>query len=378
MAARETRHAGVEMPSTDRLTVAWVPLAALLLHLLLPTTALHALQQGAQRLPECRVATRLDEPALPCRPAAAGRPSGVPQQANPFAGKRLYVDPNNPAKRQAETWRRSRPIDAALMDQIASRPTAQWFGDWVTNVGREVNQAVTTITRAGALPVFVAYRIPERDCGSFSAGGARNAEAYRKWIEDFGKGLNGRSAIVILEPDALAGMDCLSAQKRRDRTVMIRDAVAALKAQRASVYIDAGHARWHAPATMAPRLRDAGIAAADGFSLNVSNFQDTRANIAYGEQLSRLVAGKHFLIDTSRNGRAASDAEWCNPGGRALGVAPTTNTGHPLVDAFLWVKVPGESDGACRGGPRAGSWWSAYALELARLAATLSGVGSGS
>lgn len=298
------------------------------------------------------------------------------QQANPFAGTPLYVDPDSPARRQAETWRRSRPADAALMDQIAGRPTARWFGDWIANVGREVNQAVSTITRSGALPVFVAYSIPNRDCGSFSAGGARDADAYRRWIRDFGNGLAGRHSIVILEPDALAGMDCLPPARRVERTALIREAVGTLKAQRASVYIDAGHARWHPPERMALRLRDAGIAQADGFALNVSNFQDTRANIAYGERLSRLVGGKHFIVDTSRNGAPARDAEWCNPGGRALGVAPTTNTGHPLVDAFLWVKVPGESDGTCRGGPRAGSWWSTYALELARLAARLSGTDS--
>ena len=99
-------------------------------------------------------------------------------------------------------------------------------------------------------------------------------------------------------------------------------------------------------------------------------------NVAYGEQVSRLVGGRHFIIDTSRNGIPGTDPrQWCNPRGRALGVAPTTNTGHPLIDAFLWVKPPGESDGTCGGGPAAGKWWSAYALELSRLAATLTGVG---
>lgn len=325
------------------LRAALIPLAALCLHILLPGGAVLALQQTAQA-------------------------------ANPFAGKRLYVDPNSPARRQAETWKRSRPVDAALIQQIADQPTAKWFGDWVTNVGREVNQAVTTMTRAGALPVFVAYRIPDRDCGSFSAGGAQNADAYREWIKDFARGIGGRAAIVILEPDALAGMDCLDARRQQERTTLIREAVSTLKAQRASIYIDAGHARWQTPATMVGRLRAAGVAAADGFALNVSNFQDTRANIAYGEQIARQVGGKHFIIDTSRNGVPATTAEWCNPQGRALGIAPTTHTGHPLVDAFLWVKVPGESDGTCRGGPAAGRWWVTYALELSRLAATLSGV----
>ena len=57
---------------------------------------------------------------------------------------------------------------------------------------------------------------------------------------------------------------------------------------------------------------------------------------------------------------------WCNPPGRALGETPTTKTGNPRVDAYLWVKRPGESDGACgRGAPAAGQWWPQYALELA-------------
>ena len=297
------------------------------------------------------------------------------QQVNPFAGKRLYVDPNSNARRQAETWRRSRPQDAVLIEQIASQPTAKWFGGWGSNIRREVGQAVSTITGSGALPVFVAYNIPGRDCGSYSAGGARGSEAYRKWIGDFAEGVGGRSAIVILEPDAIAGMDCLTPQARQDRLTLIRDAVQTLRAQRAAVYIDAGHASWHPAAEMARRLRDAGIADATGFALNVSNVQQTTRNIAYGEQISRAVGGKHFIIDTSRNGVPPADPrEWCNPRGRALGVSPTTNTGHPLVDAFLWVKVPGESDGTCGGGPQAGQWWATYALELSRLAATLTGV----
>ena len=74
--------------------------------------------------------------------------------------------------------------------------------------------------------------------------------------------------------------------------------------------------------------------------------------------------------DTSRNG-LGSTSEWCNPHGQALGVAPTTNTGHPLVDAFLWIKQPGESDGTCQGGPKAGSWWTDIALELSKAASTL-------
>lgn len=291
--------------------------------------------------------------------------------ANPLAGRRLYVDPNSAAQRQAETLRRSRPQDAALLAQIAQRPVAKWLGGWVTNIAREVDNAASTITRAGAMPVFVAYNIPGRDCGQYSAGGANGSNAYRTWIRDFGKGLRSRQALVILEPDALSGMDCLSPALQQERLALLSDAVVVLKGQRAMVYVDAGNARWKSAEVMAVRLRAVNIGLADGFVLNVSNYLPDSVNIAYGERLSRLLGGKHFLIDTSRNGLGTA-TDWCNPRGQALGVAPTTNTGHPLVDAFLWVKQPGESDGTCQGGPNAGSWWTEIALELSRAASTLS------
>ncbi len=292
------------------------------------------------------------------------------QVANPLAGKRLYVDPNSPAQRQAETLRRSRPQDAALVAEIASRPVAKWMGGWVTDIAREVDNAVATITRTGAVPVFVAYNIPGRDCGLYSAGGANGSDAYREWIKRFAGGIRRRLTIVILEPDALSGMDCLTPALQRERLALLSFAVTVLDEQRAGVYIDAGNARWKSAEVMAERLRQANIAQASGFSLNVSNYLPDSVNIAYGERVSRLLGGKHFIIDTSRNGLGTA-TDWCNPRGQALGVVPTTNTGHPLIDAFLWVKQPGESDGTCKGGPKAGSWWTEMAVELSRAASTL-------
>ena len=285
---------------------------------------------------------------------------------NLFKSAKLYVDPSSRAKQQANAWRRTRPADAALMDKIAAQPLARWIGSWNVNIGRDVAEAVARITGAQALPVFVAYNIPHRDCGSYSKGGAANANAYRQWIRGFAGGLGNKRAVVILEPDALAGMTCLNARDQQERLDLIHDAVRVMKAKGAAVYIDAGHARWVPAAEMANRLTRAGIAEADGFSLNISNFLGNTINIAYGTDVSRRVGGKHFIIDTSRNGRNVSTAgNWCNPPGQLVGTAPTTNTGNSLVDAFLWIKNPGESDGTCGGGPPSGNWWAEYALGLA-------------
>ena len=146
---------------------------------------------------------------------------------------------------------------------------------------------------------------------------------------------------------------------------MIRRAVGQLvRSPKIAVYIDAGNSRWQPPQVMASLLLAAGVSEARGFSLNVSNFDSTAAEESYGDKISALVPGAHYVIDTSRNGAAAAKT-WCNPPGQALGVPPTVSTGDPLVDALLWIKLPGTSDGPCHGGPPAGTFWLPYALRLA-------------
>jgi len=81
--------------------------------------------------------------------------------------------------------------------------------------------------------------------------------------------------------------------------------------------------------------------------------------------LSAELGGARLVVDTSRNGNGPG-TDWCNPPGRATGERPTGSTGQPLVDAYLWVETPGESDGTCNGGPPAGVFWPEYALALAR------------
>jgi endoglucanase len=309
-------------------------------------------------------------PTTPTPSPAPAQPA-TPTVASALIGARLYVDPNSNARKTADAWRAGRPADAAQMDKIAAQSQAVWIGDWNTNVAADVNRFATTITNAGAVPVFVAYNIPQRDCGGLSGGNNVAASQYKTWIDGFAAGIGARRAVVILEPDALANMDCLSSADQQTRLGLIAYAVAAFnKLGATSVYIDAGHAHWQSASTMASRLRAAGIADAAGFSLNVSNFVSDADNIAYGQQLGALVGGKHFVIDSSRNGLGpAPDAQWCNPSGRALGTRPTTNTGVAGLDAFLWIKSPGESDGSCNGAPASGAWWAEYALGLAQRAA---------
>ena len=286
---------------------------------------------------------------------------------DPLAGAPFYVNPTSAAMRAAQS---ADPPSPALT-AIANTPQAYWIvpGGSAATVGKYTGDAAA----AGAIPVLTIYGIPHRDCGSFAAGGMGSADDYRGWIDGIAAGVGASRVAIVVEPDALAMADCLSGDQRQERYDLIRYAVDTLtRDPNAAVYVDAGHLRWHSAEDMAARLNQAGIGHARGFSVNTANFFTTGDEIGYGEAISGLTNGSHYVVDTSRNGAGpAPDAElnWCNPSGRALGTPPTAATGGAHADAYLWIKRPGESDGSCgKGDPPAGNFVSSYAIELARNA----------
>jgi endoglucanase len=302
-----------------------------------------------------------DEPTGALSPVAA-------QQAG--AGGRLaralYVDPES----QAAAWLRAHPDDpaaASIRRSIAHQPTGKWFGAWSGDITTAVDQYVSAAAAAHKVPVLVAYNLPERDCGGQSAGGMATAADYARWIRGLAAGIAGRPALVVLEPDGLAQMDsCLSSAQQQARLGMLSRAVSTLQSSTVSVYLDAGHANWVPAPEMAQRLDRAGIRKATGFSLNVSNFDATDVETAYGRQINdALDRPKPFIVDTSRNGNGSAGGEWCNPAGRKLGATPRRVGAGELL---LWVKAPGESDGDCGAGTgtSAGQFVPRLAMDLIR------------
>lgn len=286
--------------------------------------------------------------------------------ANPLAGVPFYVNPTSKARAAAGGVNPPSPE----LNAIADTPTAYWM-DNLSSPAVD-SSYIAAAQAAGTMPLLALYGIPNRDCGSFAAGGFSSAGAYRGWIDGVASAIGSGPAAVILEPDALAMADCLSGDRRQERFDLIRYAVDTLtKNPATAVYIDGGHSRWLSVEDMAARLNDVGVGKARGFSLNTANFFTTDESMGYGNALSGLTNGAHFVIDTGRNGAGPANDElyWCNPRGRALGARPTTDTANGNVDAFLWVKRPGESDGSCnRGDPSAGRFVNQYAIDLARNA----------
>ncbi|NED22504.1 glycoside hydrolase family 6 protein [Streptomyces sp. SID9913] len=272
-------------------------------------------------------------------------------------------------------WVRAHPGDprrAVIESRIADRPAAVWFADYTPDTVTARVRAVTSGGAAqGRVPVLVPYAIPDRDCGGHSQGGAPDLDAYDGWIDRFAAGLGGGEVIVVLEPDSVAQAECLSAGARADRFASLARAGRVIKQAnpRARVYFDAGHSGWNAPARQAAWLREAGAASSassDGVFSNVSNFHSTADEIAHNRRVLDALGGTGLgaVIDTSRNGAGApADGEWCDPAGHKLGRAPTLDTGEARIDAYLWVKLPGESDG-CKGAP--GTFTPSYAYDLAR------------
>jgi endoglucanase len=379
--------------------------------------------------------TVLASGALGLAPAgAAPAPAPAATGARALAADTaFYVDLSSKAAGQAVADARAhRSADAVRMAELASWPVATWFTGGTSPAGTRT-QVAGLVRAAGVrrqVAVLTAYNVPGRDCSQFSAGGAATTAEYAAWIDGFAAGLGRSRSVVILEPDglALSPDQCGGTPvQQADRVAQIGAAVDRLERQPgASVYVDAGHSSWHAVGDMARRLLDGGVARAQGFFLNVSNYRPDAELTRYGTMVSGCiwylsnVAGStgddcanqfwppadadswyaahvpatatltHFVLDSSRNGQGpwvppagvySDPQDWCNPPARGIGRPPTADTGAPLVDAYLWVKVPGESDGSCTRGtagpldpewgvvdPAAGVWWPDQVHQLALLA----------
>lgn len=284
-----------------------------------------------------------------------------------------YVLPDSTAAVAARTARsQGRINDAVLLEKAASQGGARWFTteQSVETVEGKVRTYVQAARAAGRTPVLVTYAIPNRDCGSQSAGGF-TPEVYFAWSAAVARGLSGAKAVVIVEPDAIKHVyDCGHPADRFDQ---LKRVSAGYVGAGAEVYLDGGtnYSFGQGPnslADIAARLSAAGVGQVAGFATNVSNFHATADERTYANKLSDVLGGAHYIIDTSRNGNGslkdATGSVWCNPPGRALGDRPgATNDGAHVAN--LWVKTVGLSDGTCNGGPAAGQYWEAYLLGLA-------------
>lgn len=297
----------------------------------------------------------------------------IPHQAvlaeNPFTrGQPVFVSTQSRAAKAAEKLRADRgPHDhaAQIVARISEFPTAFWLLPEVQGPGSvkgKIAKVVNESLKEPKLSIWAIYGIPQRDCSQYSAGGLE-PDKYVAWVKEIADALQYGLSIVVMEPDALPlSAECGDQAQRLD---LIAQGVKALHDAGVTVYIDIGHAGWLSPGVAADLLKRAGVQYARGFAVNVSNYRSVTEAARYSETVVTALGGSHgYVIDTSRNGRPTNDEQWCNVRGMAMGLTPAA-AADGRHDANIWIKPPGESDGECNGGPRAGECWTEYALELA-------------
>lgn len=308
--------------------------------------------------------------------------------ANPLAGKTLYIDHMRPVNQLVSADNAAGKTDeAAALKTIADQPGSTWLvGPSASDP--EANRDIDTVQRTSAdassqhsVPVYVLYAIPQRDaCAGYSNGGFSTNSDYLNWIDRITGALKSDAAVVV-EPDAIGHTitaDCLSDAQKSSRYDLIHQAVDHLRQQKdvIAIYLDAGNPEWISdPQRLVDPLKRAGIDDVRGVSVNVSSFVSSDKVTPWAQRLTASLGGnKGVIIDTSRNGNGAPDpsvtgtARWCNPSGRAIGHAPTTQSGVKNIDAYFWGKNIGESDGDCFGNPPAGTFIPAMAVELVKNA----------
>lgn len=326
----------------------------------------------------------------------AGPGGNATISGNPFSGAALFVNPRYAADVKASAAKESADI-AAKMNKVAGISTALWI-DRIAKI-KEVSatiaqaQAEQKKSQKPALVTIVVYNLPERDCSASSSAGELSAaddgmNKYKTmYIDEIAKMLKQYSDLkfaAIIEPDSLPNMatnmgvsKCVGAAPLYKEGVAY--AIKKLSLPHVALYLDTAHGGWlgwpdnrRKMALIFKEVLDlaGGSHMIRGFASNVSNYSPlkqanpdpnpesfyesnpARDELSFAKLLAQDLSAAglknvNFIIDTSRNGKAKSRdiwGSWCNVKAAGIGERPRVAPA-PGIDAYVWVKPPGESDG---------------------------------
>jgi cellulose 1,4-beta-cellobiosidase len=360
----------------------------------------------------------------------SGGGSPVATVGNPFAGANLFANPGY--AKQIDTSIAMSPNDKVLFEKVKQVPTAIWI-DTIANIAR-IEPALKAAAEQQAssgkpvVTVFVVYNLPNRDCHALASNGelklpeglATYKTGYVDLIAGLFKKYPSNRIVAVIEPDSLPNLATNLSDPRCVAVVSaykegVAYALRQLSLPNVSLYLDAAHSGWLGWPDNQKKTADifkevammaGGVDKIRGFATNVSNYSvldevkerfDYQFNPCHDEHTFAQQMGNtlksvgfpdpHFIIDTSRNGRGGIRGEWgywCNNKGAGMGARPTADP-KPGIDAYFWVKPPGESDGtsdmkaarydafcgkpdAFTPAPEAGTWFHSYFVEVARNA----------
>jgi endoglucanase len=331
--------------------------------------------------------TLLSAPAPAAAPVRASRTAEAPATVagatsasarSPLAGRRWGVYKGR-ADQAWEPYARSTGAERRLLAKIALRPKAKWFGGWIpdSKIATKVDQYIANATGGDpdVLVQMTVFRVrpwEHRACRRLPT--AAEQASYKLWIRRFARAVGSAHVALILQPDGPFALCAPGGSSLPSRLVgYAARTFAALP--HTHVYIDAGASDWpdKNPVKAARILMPASIRHVRGFALNSTHYSSTGANIDFGTRLvkelaRRGVPGKHFVINTSSNGRPfpfnqargshPDNAKACATRAErrcvTLGIPPTANVTSPRwrlsalhrarakrhVDAYLWFGRP--------------------------------------
>jgi len=316
----------------------------------------------------------------PAALASGGQAKG-PNAPNPLKGQKWW-DQNTEYHLTWSVYRglraRGKISKANAIKKLAEQPQFRWWGRYESPLVSKIRGSFQTMDRQkkGQVPLMAAFFHEGRGCSpSYQGGGRAEDQRYRRYIRQFAKGIGRREVVIAFEPDSTGTIECLAKSRRKARLRTLAYGVKVVsRLPNATVYIEATASDWQGVPTVSRKLKALGVRRVRGFMLNATHQDTIKNNIRYGRKLSKRLGGKHFIINTSHNGngnfKRRGKVYTCNPPNVAAGARPTTDTDHPLVDAYMWVERPGYSNGACNGGPaRVGAFWLDRALLMVRRAA---------
>ncbi|HYO39752.1 MAG TPA: glycoside hydrolase family 6 protein [Nocardioidaceae bacterium] len=314
---------------------------------------------------------------LTATPATVVRAAAATARS-PLAGRRWGVYKGR-GDQAWEPFTRSSGNERRLLAKIALRPKAKWFGGWIPDgeIARKVDKYIANATGGNpdVLVQMTVFRVrpwEHRACRRLPT--AAEQASYKLWIRRFARAVGSAHVALILQPDGPFALCAPGGSKLPSRLVgYAARTFAALP--HTHVYIDAGASDWpdRNPVKAARILMPASIEHVRGFALNSTHYSSTAANIDFGTRLVRELArrgvpGKHFVINTSSNGRPFpfNQARGSHPDNAkacatrtertcvTLGIPPTANVtsprwrlsarhrarAHRHVDAYLWFGRP--------------------------------------
>lgn len=260
------------------------------------------------------------------------------------------------------------PYLASALSAVSNYSIATWYSDR-TETATMVSTIETMVSQCAedSRLSIVVYGLPNKDCdaGYSSSGWVTDTDSYKTFLGKLTAAVGDRKVLYVVEPDAvglLTDGGCGTSNGYLDNLKVALELLS--ENENADLYLDVGY--WK----LSSSTEAAGVVSVikelvssgrlKGIALNTSNYRSTSeiSTLCGTFQTAYGSTDLHCVIDTSRNYVDPTTTDWCNVLTAGVGIPPRTETGYDNLDYFMWIKVPGESDGDCNGGPSAGSFFA--------------------